>query len=108
MGVRLPLHRLFLCMFFMVFSRMVREQNAVFVEQPIKLKYMSMTNLFSRYSDKQKEKREQRLLSEVSRRVQVREYKDKAYIALDDIPLVPMQSIEQLKEVRSTIYSYWL
>lgn len=65
-------------------------------------------NLFTRLLASRREKREQRLWNDTRRRIQMREFEGKVYIAIDDIPLVPSTDIEQLEEVRNTIYRYWL
>lgn len=53
------------------------------------------------------EKERRRKYDESQRRIQLREYEGKAYIALDDIPLVPYECIEQLNQIRKTVYGYW-
>lgn len=68
-----------------------------------------MFNFLHNYRAQAEERRRQRLSLEVQRRIQLREFENKAYIAIDDIPLIPLaDDIELLVEVRNTILRYWL
>ena len=58
---------------------------------------------------KQEKKRRARLWREAARRIQLREFRNIAFISIDDIPLIPYNGdIEQLNKVRENVYHYWL